>query len=348
MFEHLDDPRPPDFGPGARRAVVGRAQRRRRRRVAGGLGMAAASLVAGAGGLYGRAAYRASQIERIEVAAGMSDAADGEPVTFLVRGVDGPRSAGDAGGRADTVLLARLDPATGAASLLSLPRDLLVTDPATGGQVRINGLSADAQVAVVRDQLGIAVNHVAQIDLDGFGALVDLVGGVEVAVPAPVRDTHSGLLLAQTGCVRVDGDQARALVRARRLEVLDASGRWQPGRFGDLERTATQRAVLVAALADLAGRTDPLSVDRMAGWIRDHVAVDDDLGLGELTDLIRAALAVDPASVETAIVPVVPAEVDANRLVVDPAAAPAAIAAFSEGAALPDGIPLDRVVVDAC
>jgi LCP family protein required for cell wall assembly len=347
MFEHLDDPGPPAFGPGARRAVVRRAQRRRRRRVAGGLGVAAASLVAGAGGLYGRAAYRASQVERIEVA-GTSEAADGEPVTFLVRGVDGPAGGGDPGGRADTVLLARLDPSTGAASLLSLPRDLLVTDPATGGQVRLNGLAADAQVAFARDQLGITVNHVAQIDLDGFRSLVDLVGGVDVAVPAPVRDKPTGLLLEETGCVRLDGDQALALVRARQLEVMDAAGRWQPGPFADLERTATQRAVLVAALADLAGRTDPVSVDRLSGWVRDHVAVDDDLGLGELTDLIRAALAVDPAAVETAIVPVVPAEVDANRLVVDPAAGPAAIDAFREGAALPAGIPGDRVVVDAC
>jgi LCP family protein required for cell wall assembly len=347
MFEHLDDPLPPAFGPGARRAVVRRAHRRRRRRLAGGLGVAAVSLVAGAGGLYGRAAYRAGQVERIQVG-GTSDAADGEPVTFLVRGVDGPGGPGDPGGRADTVMLARLDPATGTAALLSLPRDLLVTDPATGEAVQVNRLGADAQVAVARDELGIAVNHVAEIDLDGFRALVDLAGGVEVSVPAPLRDTHSGLLLEETGCVRLDGVQALALVRARHLEVRDGSGRWQPGVLADLERTATQRAVLVAALADLAGRTDPLSVDRMAGWIRDHVAIDDDLGIGELTDLIRAALAVDPAAVEAAIVPVVPAAADPNRLVVDPAAGPAAVDAFRDGGALPDGVTGARVVVDAC
>jgi LCP family protein required for cell wall assembly len=347
MFEHLDDPRPPAFGAGARRAVVRRAHRRRRRQLAGGLGVAAASLVAGAGGLYGRAAYRASQVERIQVGV-TAPTADGEPVTFLVRGVDGPAGAGDVGGRSDTVLLARLDAATGTASLLSLPRDLLVTDPVTGDQVRLSGLTADIQVLVVRDQLGISVNHVAEIDVDGFRALVDLVGGVEVSVPAPVRDTHTGLLLDETGCVRLDGDQALALVRARHLEVTDESGTWRPGIFADLERTATQRAVLVAALADVAGRTDPVSVDRLAGWLRDHVAVDDDLGLRELTGLIRAALAVDPAAVETAIVPVVPAPSDVNRLVVDPTAGPAAVDAFRDGAALPDPIPGDRVVVDAC
>ncbi len=302
MFEHLDDPRPPVFGAASRHAVVRRAHRRRRRQLAGGMGVAAATLVAGAGGLYGRAAWRLGQVERTEVA-GTADVPAGEPVTFLVRGVDA-RTGPDDAGRSDTLLLARLDPGAGTASLLSLPRDLLVTDPATGADVRVNELGADAQVAVAESQLGVPVDHVVEVGFDGFRALVDLVGGVEVRVDAAVRDTRSGLFLDELGCVTLDGEEALALVRSRHRETLDDSGRWVVDPMADLGRAATQRAVVVAALADLAGRADPISVDRLAGWLAEHVTVDAALDAGDLADLVRAALAVDPAAVTVAQLPV--------------------------------------------
>jgi polyisoprenyl-teichoic acid--peptidoglycan teichoic acid transferase len=346
MFEHLDDPRPPAFGAASRHAVVRRAHRRRRRQLAGGMGVAAATLVAGAGGLYGRAAWRLGQVERTEVA-GTADVPAGEPVTVLVRGVDA-RTGPDDAGRSDTLLLARLDPGAGTASLLSLPRDLLVADPATGAEVRVNELGAGAQVAVAESQLGVPVDHVVEVGLDGFRALVDLVGGVEVRVDAAVRDTRSGLFLDELGCVTLDGEEALALVRSRYRETLDDSGRWVVDPMADLGRAATQRAVVVAALADLAGRADPISVDRLAGWLAEHVTVDTALDTGDLADLVRAALAVDPVAVTVAQLPVTTAPGDANRFAVDETLAPVVVDAFRSGEPAPAGPLEGEPAVAAC
>lgn len=335
MFEHLDDPRPPAFGAGARHAVVRRAHRRRRRQLAGGMGVAAAALVAGAGGLYGRAAWRAGHIDRVDVAS-TGPVADGEPVTFLVRGVDGGTAAGGEGGRSDTLLLARLDPAAGTASVLSVPRDLLVREPASGTRVRINQLPVDGQVSAVESQLGVPVDHVVEVDFAGFQALVERAGGVRVRADAPLRDLHTGLYIDEPGCVALDGEQALALVRSRHMEVLDASGRWVPDPLADLARTSLQRAVLVAALADQSGRVDPISADRLAGWAADHLRMDESLGADELVDLARSVLALDPAAVTEMLLPVVPAAEDVNRLDVDPAAGPPVIDAFRAGTALPE------------
>jgi LCP family protein required for cell wall assembly len=334
VFEHLDDPRPPAFGAGARHTAVRRAHRRRRRRLAGGLGVAAAALMAGAGGLYGRAAWRAGQIDRIDVAS-TGPVADGEPVTFLLRGVDGVTATGGRAGRSDTLLLARLDPAAGTASVLSVPRDLLVREPAGATKVRINELPVDSQVSAVESQLGVPVDHVVEVDFAGFQALVERAGGVRVRVDAPVRDRVTGLYIDEPGCVTLGGEQALALVRSRHTEVLDASGRWVEDPMGDLARTALQRAVLVAALADLSGRVDPFSADRLAGWAVEHLSVDESLGADELVDLARSVLALDPAAVTEMLLPVVPAPEDVNRLAVDPAAGPPVIDAFREGTGLP-------------
>ncbi|HET6950626.1 MAG TPA: LCP family protein [Acidimicrobiales bacterium] len=339
MFEHLDDPHPPALGAGFRRDVVRRARRRRRRRYAGGAGVAVAALVAGAGGLYGRAAWRLHDIERVDTA-GTGAVPAGAPVTALVVGLDsGP---GREGARTDTVLLAHIDPGQGTAALLSLPRDLIVDDPGTGAPAMLNAVVAggglDALVRVVEDQIGVPVDHVVEVTMEGVASLVDAVGGIEVWVPASLRDRWSGLFLDEVGCVRLDGDDALALVRSRHLEVLDPSGGWTALPYADIGRVANQQAVLVAALAGAAGdRTDPVAVDRLVAQVTEHVRVDPDLDLREMVDLARAALGLDPAAVSHATLPVVVHPDDENRLAVDMTAAPAVIEAFVAGRPLPAG-----------
>ena len=340
MFEHLDDPRPPAFGDGYRRTVVQRALRRRRRQVAGGVGVAAASLVAGAGGLYARAALRLSDVERTEVA-GTASVPEGEPVTVLLLGLD-RRDAGEPG-RADTIILARLDPGAGTASLLSIPRDLMVTNSATGQAERINALAQQDLsnlVAAVETEVGVPVDHVMEVDFAGMTSLVDLVGGIHVRVESPLRDRMSGLAIDRPGCVTLDGEQALALLRSRHLEVQRDSGDWVPELRSDLGRMEYQRAVAVATLSDLETRPDPFEANQLADWVAENVTVDDALGVGEIARLIEATLTLDPGSVSQATLPVVLYEPDHNRLAIDPNAAPAAVAAFLDGGPLPDEPPI--------
>jgi LCP family protein required for cell wall assembly len=347
MFEHLDDPRPPAFGDGFRRTVVRRAHRRRRRRLAGGVGVAAASLVAGAGALYARAALRLDDIQRTEVSS-TGEVPAGDPVTFLLLGLDS-RSPSEPG-RSDTIMLARLDPGTGTAALLSLPRDLMVTDPATGRPERLNALAErdlSALVGAVESQVGVPVDHVLQVDFGGFVSLVDRVGGIRVQVGAPLRDQSSGLYLDTPGCVALDGEQALALVRSRHLEVQQPSGNWVADPFADLARVANQRAVAVATLSDLETRPDPFTANRLADWLVDNVTVDDALSVAEIARLIETALSLDPDSVQETTLPVVSYEPDPNRLAMDTSAAPAVIDAFVGGAPLPDIPPYPGVQAES-
>jgi LCP family protein required for cell wall assembly len=298
-------------------------------------------MVAGAAGLYGPSVWRARDIERVEVA-GTAPVENGEPVTVLVLGADGPRTDGVTGTRVDTIVLARLDPEAGRLSLLSLPRDLMVTDP-TGAPVPINSLAGDlgALVGVVEEQIGVPLDHVVQVDFSGFAGLVDRIGGVDVRVDDPVRDVASGLLLEDTGCVTLDGEEALALVRSRSVEHLQPDGTWLRDPHSDLRRVETQRAVVAAALAglDRLGWT-PAEMRSQVEWAVDHVTIDAGLSLEDLVQLGSSAAALGPDDVAGATLPVVPHPSDANRLAADPAAAPAAVAAFVAGDPLPPIAPL--------
>jgi LCP family protein required for cell wall assembly len=190
-------------------------------------------------------------------------------------------------------------------------------------------------VGAVESQVGVPVDHVMQVDFDGLTSLVDLVGGIHVRVSAPMRDRQSGLYLDTAGCVRVDGDEALALLRARHAELLRADGTWVPDPRADLARVENQRAVAVATLSDLETRPDPFTANQLADWLVANVTVDDTLGTGEIARLVEAALALDPASVHEATLPVVAYPPDPNRLELDPNAAPAAVAAFLAGAPFP-------------
>lgn len=340
MFEHLDDPEPPALGSAFRRAAVERGrQRRRHRRMAGAAGLTVASLLVGVGGLYGRVAWRAGQIERVEVA-GTASVAAGEPVTVLVLGGDS-RNLGTDQVSTDTILLARIDPGAGTGALLSLPRDLMVDAPDGSGPVVINSVAArngiDGLVAVIETEVGIPVDHVVQVGFDGIVSLVDEVGGIDVWVDAPVRDTHSGLFVEELGCVNLDGEQTLALLRSRYLEVLDpATGAWVRDPLSDLSRVGRQRRMVIAALSLLGDEgIDPVALDRRVDWALDHMVIDAELGRDDLVRLARAVADLDPGTVASATYPVIVDPADPNRLAADPAAAPAAVEAFVRGGPWP-------------
>jgi polyisoprenyl-teichoic acid--peptidoglycan teichoic acid transferase len=280
-------------------------------------------------------------------------------VTVLVAGLDGPPADGHPGGRPDALLLARIDPGRGSAAIMSIPRDVMV-DAHGGGRVRINDVGgASDLVAMVESQLGIGVDHYAEVTFEGFEALIDHAGGIEVRVDVPVRDTHTGMLLDRPGCVTIDGEQALALVRSRHLEVWDeARGTWVPDTISDLRRVAIQRQLAIAALAGTVDAgAGPLAADRLAGIVTANVTVDSALSLDDVVSIVRAARALSPADVAHATLPVVPDPADVNRLVPDPERAPAAVRAFVVAEPLPGagsgGLPDEPTlpggaVVDPC
>jgi LCP family protein required for cell wall assembly len=272
MFEHLDDPVPFHPDGDLRRAVVARGRRRRlaRRATALATGMALMVVTVGAAGaLY--VTRRDAAIDRVDVAT--EESLDGA-TNVLVVGTD-PLWEGVEGVMADTIVVVRVEP-DGSVRTLPIPGDLL--DTTTGesmGAAHMRG--PQALIDTMTNLTGIPIDHYVEVDFEGFAALVDELGGLRLAVDAPLRDEQTGLDLPASSCTTLDGETALALVRARQVEG-DSSG-----DVGRMARTQAVLQVAVAGLADVG--PDPVELDRLGRLLAEHATLDNSLSLEHLVEL---------------------------------------------------------------
>ncbi|MBO9531527.1 MAG: LCP family protein [Solirubrobacteraceae bacterium] len=119
----------------------------------------------------------------------LADVQAGRPQTILLIGSDKRSKKAADGGRSgalsDTLMLARLDPDSGATAVLSIPRDTKAQIPLKGGGFRtakINEAFADGgeelTIKTVRELLGLPINHVVIVNFNAFQRAVNYLGGL--------------------------------------------------------------------------------------------------------------------------------------------------------------------------
>ncbi|MFE0578911.1 LCP family protein [Streptomyces sp. NPDC058874] len=201
----------------------------------------------------------------------------------------------DIGGyNANTLILLHVPGDGSRAKAFSVPRDDFVAIPGHGkdkikkayglakarkeGQLAAQGVKDSrqleregreagraAQIATVRDFLGVPVDHFAELNLAGFYHLADALGGVPVCLNRAVKDPYSGADFP-AGPQTLDGRQSLAFVRQRH----GLAG-------GDLDRTKRQQAFLAGATKKLnsAGTfTDPVKLMRLIDVAKQDVVTD--------------------------------------------------------------------------
>lgn len=284
-----------------------------------GATLLALALIAGAGAVWGLWSF--NRIDRVDL--DLADTAPTRPQNFLVVGSDSradidkddPGAGGmlgpDAptGRRADSLMIARVDPASERIDLLSVPRDLWVPIAGTGEEQRINtaySQSTQAVVDTVSDALGIPIHHFVEVDFKGFSSLVDAIDGVPLYFTAPVRDKNSGLYVPKAGCRVLDGTQGLAFARSRHLQYK-SDGEWVSDPTGDLGRMTRQQLLTRAALgkAQSMGIADANKLRRLVDAGLDSVSLDSTLGAGDLIGMGERISALDPDRMQTHSLPVV-------------------------------------------
>ncbi|WP_306318259.1 MULTISPECIES: LCP family protein [unclassified Streptomyces] len=227
-----------------------------------------------------------------------------------------------AGARSDTAMVLHVPEGRSRATAVSIPRDTLVTRPTCtkadgtstpeARRVMFNSVYSLAGpacvVKTVEAMSGVRMDHFVEIDFAGFKGLVDAIGGVSVTVDKPIHDTSSGLDLA-AGTHKLDGTQSLAFVRTRH-GIGDGS---------DLGRIGLQQQFMIALLSEIKQQDllgSPTKTYKIANSLTESMTTDD--GLASLTKLAkfgRSMRGVDPASMETIMLPVAYDKVDRNRVV---------------------------------
>jgi polyisoprenyl-teichoic acid--peptidoglycan teichoic acid transferase len=219
----------------------------------------------------------------IEKMLGSAGGGVGGPLNILVLGVDkrpsDSREAQVDGTRTDTLMLVRLVPKTGEVKLLSVPRDLLVeVEPGVKGRINAaytyGGL--EGTLDAVENYARVPLSHYAAVDFEGFEAVVDAMGGVEVDIEDEFPDNWR----MEEGLQKLNGHRALRYARYRGTAC------------GDLDRIERQQQ-LVAALRSKAFKWNtvrkvPDIVKVMNENVETDLGLDEGISLGRV--LIRRGL----------------------------------------------------------
>lgn len=214
--------------------------------------------------------------------------------TILVSGVD------DGNGGSDTNILVAVDAANDYIFGVSIPRDTKAS--INGKNRKINfaynagGMSLLAQT--VSDQLGIPVDYTVLVDLRGFQALVDTIGGVDFYIPVdmnyddPIQDLS---IHFSKGMRHLTGEEALKVVRFRHNN--DGSG------YGseDIGRMQTQQDFLKAVAKQTLTLSNLTRLDNFVKLFDQYVETD--LSLGNLAWLGTEAIGMGAEAVDFATLP---------------------------------------------
>ena len=187
--------------------------------------------------------------------------------------------------RSDSMILTRVDPVNKKVTLISIHRDTVV-DLGEYGAQKINAAyqywGPAGAIEAVSKMAGVPISHYASVDFDGFQAIVDSIGGIEIDVPMEIHDPDAdpnyGGGDLEAGLQTLNGTQALILCRSRHAydEIADD---------GDVMRAANQRMV-ISAIAKKILASDVLtianSVQTMSKYVTTDLEISDIIGLAQL------------------------------------------------------------------
>jgi len=206
--------------------------------------------------------------------------------------------------RTDTIMLATIASRNPSVGLLSIPRDLYVDIPGYGtnrinaahfwGENESAGHGPELAMATVAANFGIPVHHYLRIDFDGFRAIIDAVGGIDVIVEEaivddayPTSDYGTIHIEIPQGLQHMDGEVALQYARSRHGS-------------SDFSRTDRQQQILIALTRRLIEPQTWLSLPAVYQAFSEHV--DTDLTIIQMLTLAPAILRVGPEGIEHRII----------------------------------------------
>ncbi len=228
--------------------------------------------------------------------------------SYLVIGSDersenSSQSRGNAkGSRADVILIITVDSKSNA-SLISLPRDLLVEDPCSKKIQRINssfsnngcGTNAENLSAVILNITGLKINHFVKFSFEGFEEIIDSLGGVNICVEETQREGYSFEI--QKGCNILNGEIALNWIVSRNTEILDGEklinengediSNWKPmPGVSDLTRIKKQQQLLISLMKEVKNFKSFNSFLNFVNALENAFTIDENISLFEAANLL--------------------------------------------------------------
>ncbi|MEU8933395.1 LCP family protein [Streptomyces sp. NPDC048409] len=209
----------------------------------------------------------------------------------------------------DTMMIVHISADRERATVVSLPRDSYAEVPphtdATTGRVhaahpiKLNAAYAEGgpqlTVRTVEDMTHLKIDHYLEVDFITFMRTVDVLGGVRICTPQPLKDSYTGLDLA-AGTHTLNGGQALQYVRSRHVDAASDLGR--------MKRQQRFLASLIERASSSGVLLNPIKFRDVTRAVLGSVRADTGFGTDELLDLGRAMRNFSPSSSEFTTVPI--------------------------------------------
>ena len=214
-----------------------------------------------------------------------------------------------AGSRSDTMLLVHISKSRDKATIISIPRDSLVTIPehpstldktkiVPAAKGKINAAfafgGAPLLIQTIEDETGVRIDHYIEIGFAGFAGMVDALGGIEVCTKRDIDDPGSHLVLP-AGVHTLNGVEALKYVRTRDFDGM-----------GDLGRMQRQQQFMSAVLRKVTSTGVLLNPIKLINFFNAAIATvktDSELNKSDLLTLAKQMKNLSSSNVRTLTIP---------------------------------------------
>ncbi len=215
-----------------------------------------------------------------------------ETFTVLLTGTDTRSDAIDSNSRSDSIMVAKVDPKTGTAAIVSIPRDGYVMSSCTGSYDKITHSSLNGMNCLIDDVeslLDIEIDYYMKVNFFTVIDAIDAVGGVDIDVESDFcgQDEYDNLnaYCFTTGETHMSGSEALSYARERH-SFSD----------GDYARARHQQQVISAFLQSLIS-SGPLAINNLLDVASSSARTN--LTASQLTDLAKLLQKTKDFSIET-------------------------------------------------
>jgi LCP family protein required for cell wall assembly len=232
-----------------------------------------------------------------------------ERVNILLLGMDCRPEDPEDTCRTDSMLVVSIDPVSRTAGVLSLPRDLWVTIPVSGGvsdrvnttfvyagMYHVDGGGPALAKATVSRLLGIPIDYAVRVNFEGFVRGIDSLGGLTIDIPRTLKDDEYPVdadysmqrIYFAPGLQHLTGDQVLMYARSRHQD-------------SDVYRAGRQQQVLVALRQQVLGLNLLSRLPSLLAEFQDVFQTD--LSVPQIIALARLGTKIDASSITLRTVP---------------------------------------------
>ena len=199
-------------------------------------------------------------------------------------------------GNTDSIIVVSYDVPNKKVGMISIPRDTAV-ERTWRSNPKINGAFYGAGADVLKEEIqhtfGIPIDYYILVDLKGFIALVDELGGVEVDIPLdmnyddPIQNLH---IHFNKGVQTLSGQEAMEVVRYRHDNENSpnyTTNQW----YSDVQRGEMQRQVLMQLAKKVVSWNSVAKVTEFVSIFNEYVKTD--LSVTDMVYFATQALQVD-------------------------------------------------------